>query len=156
MSHGDRPRAIGIDIAFSKITKTDEPAPSRDDGLTLDHLIHAQKYNRAMILEGLSAAEAFAATKEYSILLCSHEHKAIGGEALKVYGKAAGNLTLEELTLVNYHGTLSDFLKTMNYRSDTPVSYVILDPRKHVLLNRDEEGNLTVDQRNLSFTPRFH
>lgn len=155
MTDRSKPTPAHLARNFAMFSKT-EKLPPTDGGLNMSHLLYAQKYNRALILEGLNAAEKFEANKEYSVVLLQVEGQAIGAEAVKVYGKAAGNLTPEELALVNYPGTLSDFLKETGYHADTPVSYAILDPKRHCLLSMDGEGNLTVDMTNRGFQLKLH
>ena len=155
MTDRTKPGSAALARNFSQLSQV-EKTPSMEMGINITHLLHAQKYNRALILEGLEASEKFAQDEELHVVLMSAGGQGIGGEAIKVYGKAAGNLTLEELALVNYPGTLSDFLKETGYRVDTPVSYVVLNPKRHAILAVDGEGNMSVVRRNESFQPRFH
>lgn len=148
----DKPKEgrVHLGLEFARLSKT-ELAPSMEEGITIEHLVYAQKYNRALVLEGHGAADMFEQDGKYNVILCTAGYQAIGAEAARIYSKTAGELTHEELVFINYPGTLSDFLKETGYREDTPVSYAILNPKKHVILLYDEDGYMTVTHENEAY-----
>lgn len=129
---------------------------------TLSDLRQMQDLVHAQIIPGHEAAEAFEATenKTGTTSLAELDDTVLLGTIIDARKTTYGALSPLDYVSAGYNP--SRFSEIYNYMADngftpeSPVSFLTLDPARHVVAYRDDEGVLRLSVNNPGYKPVMH